>query len=167
MSLGDVKVISGGAGNVIQFRVDDRTTSSQTGTIKAGEPVQLDNSNFVEIIATGGPVQTDGLFAGIAHNESSETSSAEGVVEVEQVIPNYTVLRAKATTPANINTDAKLLAIEFDSITFTNSSNVITINEDEGDDPNVHGLLVVGGDIVKGTLDFVVKPLATVFGRSV
>jgi len=168
MSLGDVKIISGGVANVISFPVDDRTTSSQTETIKAGEPVQVDNENYVEIVVDGGPVQTGANhFVGVAHNESSETSSAEGVVEVEQIIPNYTVLRAKATTPANIDTAAELLAIRGDAVTFDNASNVITIDENEGDDPNVHGLVIVGGNIDRGTIDFIVKPLATLFGRSV
>jgi hypothetical protein len=78
-----------------------------------------------------------------------------------------TVLRAKATTVANIDTAAKLLAIISDAITFDNTSNVITIDENEGDDPNVHGLVVIGGNISKGTLDVVVKPLATIFGNNI
>lgn len=168
MSKGDVYIVSGAVGTVLPFRVDDRTTSTQTETIKAGEPVQLDNENYVEIVADAGPVQTGAnQLVGLAHNESSETASAEGTVDVEVVVPYVTILRAKAHTAANIDTDAELKAILNDSVTFSNSSNVITVNEDEGDDPNVHGLLIIGGDIDKGTLDFVVKPLATVFGRSV
>ena len=39
-------------------------------------------------------------------------------------------------------------------------------DEDEGDDPNVHGLFVLGGDIVKGTLEVYVAA-ATIFGSTV
>jgi hypothetical protein len=168
MSKGDVTIVGGGSVTpVINYPVDDRTTSSQTEVIQPGEPVQLDNENYVEIIADGGPVQTDGLFVGIANNVSTETSSAEGVVDVSKVVPEVTLLRTKAETASDINTAAKLLAIRNDCVTFTNTSNVITINASEGDDPNVHGLLIVGGDIINGTLDFYLKPLACVGGRSV
>ena len=165
--IGDVQVVRGSSGQVIEYPVDDRTTSSQTETIKAGNPVVQDNENYVEIVPDGDPINTDGAFVGIASNESSETSSAEGVVNVEIVVPMVTVLRAKATTVANINTAAKLLAIISDAITFNNTSNVITIDENEGTDPNVHGLVVIGGNISKGTLDVVVKPLATIFGNNI
>jgi hypothetical protein len=164
---GDVTIVRGGVGDVIVYAVDDRTTSSQTETIKPGNPVVQDAENFVEIAPDGDPINTDGAFVGIAANESTETADADGVVNVALVIPNLTILRAKATTPANIDTAAKLLAIISDAITFDNTSNVITIDENEGDDPNVHGLVVIGGDINKGTLDFVVKPLATIFGNNI
>lgn len=167
MSKGDVKIVSGAIGNSLPFLVDDRTTSSQTETIKPGEPVTQDNGNFVEIVVNGGPVNSTGLFVGIAKNESTETSSANGEVDVEIVVPFVTIMRAKATTAANIDTEAKLLAIKLDAIAFDNSSNVITIDEDEGDDPNEHGLVVVGGNIAKGTLDFYAKPLACLLGNNV
>lgn len=167
MSKGDVTIVAGAIGNVVEFDVDDRTTSSQTETIKAGEPVVQDNSNFVEIVPDGDPINTDGAFVGVAHNESDETSSADGVVEVEIVVPYVTVMRAKATTAANVNTATKLKGLRFDAVAFDNDSNVITIDEDETDDPNVHGLVIVDGDIDKGTLDVVVKPLATVFGNNI
>lgn len=154
-------------GTVVPWKVDDRTTSSQTETIKPGEPVVQDNANYVEIAPDGDPINTDGAFVGIAHNESTETSSAEGWVDVEMVVPMVTVLRGKATTASNINSAANLLGIIGDAITFDNTSNVITIDENEGDDPNVHGLVVIDGDINKGTLDVVVKPLATIFGNNI
>ena len=168
MAKGDVTIVGGAAvSTVIPFKVDDRTTSTQTATIKPGDPVTLDNTNFVEIVADDGPVVSTGLLVGIAHNESTETSSAEGFVDVEIVVPFITKLRAKATTVANIDTVAKLLAYKFNSVNFDNASNVITIDENDADDPNEHGLVIVDGDIAKGTLDVYVKPLACVFGRNV
>lgn len=168
MAKADVQVVGGAAvSNVLPFVTDDRTTSSQTETIKPGEPVQMDNENFVEIVATGGPSQTAGLLVGIATTESTETSSAEGEVEAQIVVPFITLMRAKATTPANVDTVAKFKLLRQDAVCFTNASNVITINEDEGDDPNEHGLVMVGVDIAKGLIDFYAKPLATLFGRSV
>lgn len=163
---GDVTIISGALGNVLPFLVDDRTTSSQTETIKPGNPVTQDNGNYVEIVVNGGPVNSTGLLVGIAHNESTETSSAEGEVDVEVVVPFITLMRAKATTPANV-TAANLKTYKLDAVTFDNVSNVITIDEDEGDDPNEHGLVIVAGDTSKGTLDFYAKPLACAFGNNV
>jgi hypothetical protein len=168
MAKADVTIVGGMAmSHALPFITDDRTTSSQTETIKPGEPVQMDNENFVEIIATGGPVQTDGLLVGIATTESTETSSAEGEVEAQVVVPFITIMRAKATTPGNVDTVAKFKLLRQDTVAFTNSSNVITVNEDEGDDPNVHGLIMIGCDTAKGLIDFFAKPLATLFGRSV
>lgn len=165
--IGDVTIVSGALGNVLTFPVDDRTTSSQTETIKAGNPVTQDNASYVEIVVNGGPVNSTGLMVGIAHNESTETSTVEGEVDVEIVVPFVTIMRARATTATNIDTAAELLTVKFDAVAFDNTSNVITIDEDEGDDPNEHGLVIVGGDINKGTLDFYLKPLASVFGNNI
>jgi len=166
MSKGDVTIVAGAIGAVLPFVTDDWTTSSQTETIKPGEPVTQDNSDYVEIVVNGGPVNSTGLFVGVAHNESTETSTAEGEVDVEMVVPFVTILRAKATTVANV-TAANLKGYKQNAVTFTNSSNVITINEDEIDDPNEHSLVIVGGDISKGTIDVYVKPLATLFGNNI
>jgi hypothetical protein len=162
----DVQIIGGSLGAVLPFLVDDRTTSSQTETIKAGEPVTQDNGNFVEIVVNGGPVNSTGLLVGLATRESNETSSAEGDVDVEIVVPFVTRLRARATTAANV-TAANLKAYKLDAVAFDNAANVITIDEDEGDDPNEHGLVIVDGDTNKGTIDFYVKPLAALFGNNV
>lgn len=162
----DVQIIGGSLGAVLPFLVDDRTTSSQTETIKPGNPVTQDNANFVEIVVDGGPVNSTGLLVGIAHNESNETSSAEGEVDVEVVVPFITRMRARATTAANV-TAANLKTYRMDAVAFDNTSNVITIDEDEGDDPNEHGLVIVDGDTNKATLDFYAKPLACTFGNNV
>jgi hypothetical protein len=168
MAKADVTVVGGAAAmTVLPFLTDDWTTSGQTETIKPGEPVQMDAENYVEIVATGGPVYTTGLLVGLAQNESTETSAADGSVDAAVVVPFVSLLRARATTPGNVDTAAKWAALRNDSVCFTNASNVITINEDEGDDPNVHGLVMVGCDTTKGLIDFYVKPLATLFGRSV
>ncbi len=144
-------------------RVDDRTTSSASATIKQGEPIKRDNENFALLIATGDPeIATDIMF-GVASAESTETSSVEGIVRYEVVGPG-TILRGKAHTPGNISTDAELLAIEQDYVTFSVDTGEVTINENEGDDPNVHGLFIKTGDIVRGTLDVFVHSGVTIFG---
>jgi len=96
-------------------------------------------------------------FVGIAIDESTETSSADGTVNVLIPVPGQTVLRCKATTAGNIDTAAKLLALRQNSVTFDVTSLTQTVDEDETDDPNVHGLMIIGGDIVAGTIDFVIN----------
>ena len=163
-NIDDIYIIRGG-GSSFEVDVDDRTTSGETVTIKRGEPVKRDNANFVAPVATGDPEIAADILVGIAGSESTETSSTEGIVEVTQILPS-TVLRGRANDAAAINTDAKLLGIKFDYIAFdvAGSPGAITIDENENDDPNVHGLCVIGGDIVAGTLDVLVHVNVTLSG---
>jgi hypothetical protein len=124
------------------------------------------STNFVLLCATGDPEVGTDAFVGIADRESDETSTVDGTVDVAVAIPFVTRMRGKATTPANMNTDDELEGILNDAVTFDLTAGVFTIDEDEGDDPNVHGLVLVDGDIRKGTLDFYVKPLNTLFGNA-
>jgi len=77
-------------------------------------------------------------------------------VLVELVGPG-TVLRGKANTAANIDTDAKLLPLLFDYVNFDRSAatvaGALTIDENESDTPATLALCIFNGDIVKGTLD--------------
>lgn len=77
-------------------------------------------------------------------------------MEALGLIPYMTVIRGKATTSTNVNTAAKILAYEGDWVTFDNTSDVFTIDEDEGTDANVHGLQIIGGDHIAYTLDVTV-----------
>jgi len=171
MAKNDVKIVSqGGADSVVTrtYRVDDRTTSGLTVTIKPGEPVKqsADGGNFVIPILTGDPEIGTDMMIGIAASESTETSTADGTVEVHMVIPGVTVMRAKATTAANIDTDDKLEALLNDCVTFDDTALTYTVDEDEGNDNNGHGLIIIGGDIEAGTLDFVLKSGASQAGAA-
>ncbi len=160
MARGDLKVISG-HGPTITYKTDDRTTSSQTVALEPGEPVKAVNgSNFVIALATGDPELGTDEFVGIVRRKSTETSTADGEVEVLCTIPGLTIIRGKTTTATDINTAAKLLAILGDWITIdltgsgTNGSgNVFTFDGVEGTDPNVHGFKIIRGNTTKGTLD--------------
>ena len=180
MALGDVSIVGGaGVTPVIPFHAEDRDTSTLTVTMKPGEPVKrrATDADAVEFIITGEPTYstTASSFVGIVAKESTETATADGTVDVEVVVPYITRLRAKATSAANINTAAKLRAfsqnaVKFDgisAITGNPATTAYTIDEDDTDDQNDAGLVIVDGDIVRGTLDVYVKPLATLFGRSV
>lgn len=165
---GDIQTIGGNTVTpILPFRTDDRTTSSASATVKPGEPLKgLSNTNFVLLCADGDPEAGTDAFVGIAERESDETSSAEGTVDASVCVPFITKMRAKATTVANIDTDAKLKAFLQNSVTFNLTNGVFTLNEDETSDPNVHAFVIVDGDIAKGTLDFYCKPLNTLFGNA-
>ena len=164
MAITDVQVIKD-PGPTVTFQAEDRTASSITVAMLPGEPVKVGGTgtNFVIPILTGDPEVGTDEMVGIVRKLSTESSTVDGTVEVITLRPGTTHLRAKATTVGNIDTDAKLLALLNDWVTFdvtgagTNGpTGVFTIDENEGTDPNVHSLKIITGDIVRGTLDVLV-----------
>lgn len=157
----DIKIVRGPGSN------DQARTESST-SLNAGEPIKRGGtgSNFAVKVADGDPeIGTDTLL-GVSEGSSTDTSSAKGVVDYFQVQPGA-VLRGAANNSANIDSDSKLEGVELDQVTFDVNSGTVTIDEDEGSDPNVHGLCILTGDIVKGTLDVAVHANVTLFGSLV
>jgi len=147
-------------GETITLQVNDRDTSSALPILK-GYPVKI-SSNYCIAVGDTEPVITAPML-GIAAADSTETASVDGTVDVTTVIPGQTVLRAKATTAANMDTAAELAAFIGNTVNFDrtgSTSYTFTVDENEATDPNVNGLLIVGGDIDKGTIDFMVKGYA-------
>jgi len=164
MAVNDVKIVKH-AGPALELLAEDRDTASyRSASMKPGEPVVKGGTggNFAEIVNDGGPLVGSHEFIGIVKKESTETSSADGTVEVATIVPGLTVLRANATTSANINTQAKINALVGDWVCFDWDGTNFTIDEDEGDDPNTHSLKILDGDPVAGTLDVLVHALATI-----
>ena len=159
---GDLTMVKG-LGSVRRYLAEDRTTSSVTATMKPGEPVKVagTGTNFVAPLATGDPEVGTDEFVGIVFSESTETSSADGEVYVRTVIPVVSVIRGKATTSTNVDTEAELNGligdwVAFDVTASSGTNGIFTIDENEGTDPNVHGLKIVGGNFDKSTLDVIV-----------
>ena len=177
MAKADISVVGGAAVTpVLQFPVDDLDTSTLVTNILPGEPCKR-STDFATLLLTGEPTYTTTVatFIGIATSQGTATDTAEGTVDIATVVPYVTRLRAKATDTGAIDTAAELLAFTFNAVSFdgiaalTNSTvtTPYTIDENQTDDPNNTGLVILGGDIAKGTLDVFVKPLATIFGNSV
>lgn len=180
MARGDISVL-GGAGlcPVVRFRSEDRDTSTQIASMKAGEPVKRRATDLdaVELLLTAEPTYTTtaSSFVGICESDSTETATADGEVDVTIAVPYLARLRAKASTSTNIDTDAKLRALLMNAVkldgisalTGNTTTTPYTIDEDDVDDQNDAGLVIVDGDTVRGTVDVYVKPLSTLFGRSV
>lgn len=165
MAKNDVKIINQSdamSGIIREFLVEDRTTSSDT-QIFAGDPVKIGGTgnNFVTHVATAEPVITAPML-GIAVSDSTETDSADGTVKVFIPTPGLAVLRCAATTPANLAD-----GILNDCVTFTLAGTTYTVNEDEGDDRNVHGLEILAYDADAGTVDFTVRGYASEFFSSI
>lgn len=159
MAINDIKSLKNNNYGTYKFRVNDRDTTSLTETLKPGDAVIKNTGGFVALLTNGMPIQGTDIFVGITRTESTETSSADGNVSVELVGPG-TILRGKANTATNIDTDAKLLPLLFDYVNFDRSAatvaGLLTIDENEGDTPATLALCILNGDIVKGTLDVAV-----------
>jgi len=156
MAFNDVRVISG-AGPVLVYQTEANATD-----IVAGEPVKYksDGSPYAIPLATGDPEIGTDQFLGVSAGSSSHTASADGTVDVITVVPGQTVLECKATTAANVDTKAELDALVGDAVAFDLTGAIYTVDEDEGNDDNVHGLILVGGDPFKQTMHFQVKASA-------
>ena len=159
MALADITIVDP-AGQKFPPARQFRTESGGT-TINAGEPCKVGGTgnNYVVPLGDGEPEISADVVVGVASTTSTETASADGVVDVLLALPGV-VFRCDATTPANIDTDAELLAILNDRVTFDLTAGVYTVDEDEGDDAD-HGLRIIGGDIVNGTLDFFFRSSGT------
>jgi hypothetical protein len=169
MALGDVKILEPKNVSSRSFVSEDRTTSSASATIKAGEPCKIrgaEGGNDVIILATGEPLIGTDLFVGIAQAESTETSTVDGTVEILIPTPGITVMRAKATTVTNVDTAAERLGVLNDSVTFDLTAGVFTVDENEGADDNVHGLNIVDVNIDNGDVDFIVRSQACYWGSA-
>ena len=156
-------------GSAIIARTEDRTTSSMTAAINVGEPLKtrtVANSAATDLIPLGDgdpEIATDD-FVGIANSISTEAAATtEGKVEVI-TLKGTTVLRGKATTVANIDTQAEIDVLLFAWVTVdvtakSGTNGDFTIDEDETLDSNVNGLQIQRGDPVLGTLDVRVHSL--------
>lgn len=163
MSKADVTIVDVGGGNVTPSRVF-RTEAGGTA-INFGEPVKIGGTgnNYVVPLDDADPVAGTDRMIGIAQEDSDHTASADGTMQVYMVHPNVTVMRCKALDPTAIDTDAELLGILNDSKLFDLTSGVYTIDQGAAD-ATANGVLIVGGDIANGTLDFVLKESASIGG---
>lgn len=139
-----------------------RTEANVTVGIAGGDAIKAatgTGTNYASLCLDGDPEQGTDMFAGVSKAGGTETAAANGVLDVELVVPG-TIMECKANTVTNVDTDAKLLGILFDCVTFDRSAataaGVLTVDENEGTDPDVHGLMIFDGRITDGMLFFTV-----------
>ena len=133
MAAGDIKILSN---NGVQT-VPTITFQTEAGAtaINFGEPLKAKaaGSPYVIPMADAEPVigtTTDSM--GIAASDSTHTATADGVVSA-WVPMDGIVYMAAATTPANIDTQAKYDALVGDRVAFDLAAGVYTVDENQGD----------------------------------
>lgn len=163
MSLNDVRM-RGLCGAAHQYRVAASATKGN-----AGEPVMQTpsyssgiGSHTIIVCTTETPVVGTNQFIGVLGTTMLVNSSATVIAQkipVDVPIPNVTQIEAVATTTTGyVDTDTDLVAILGDLTTFHLASSKYTINTVTLG--NTGGLMIVDGNIAKGTL------LATVDARA-
>jgi hypothetical protein len=159
MSTLDIRIIDTAGYNVIPtqtWQVDS------TSTILAGEPVKLsaDGSPFVVRLADNEPaIGTTTQVIGITASATTATSTARGTVEVYLPLPGV-VYAAKATTAANVDTQAELNALVGDRVLLDLVGSTFTVDEDAGDAAG-NGIQIVGGNVANREVYFTIRPAAT------
>ncbi len=133
MATGDVTFLSIDGNQSLPTR-PMQTEAGETD-ILFGEPVKLKiaGSPFVIPLADNEPVvgTTTAVF-GIAASDSTHTASADGKVDVFVPMPGVVYL-CDATTPANIDTQAKYDALVGDRVLFDLISSTFTVDENATD----------------------------------
>lgn len=160
MAKGDIKVL--GMNGSADVPVKPWQTEAGATAILAGEPLKLKSAGSPYVIPLADDdltIGTDTVFIGIAQSDSTQTASADGVVSVYVPLPGV-VYEAKATTSTNVDTLAKVKALENDRVTMDLSSGVYTIDENAGDGAN-NAFYIVGGDHTRGTIQFTIRAAAT------
>ena len=155
MAANNIRILKGGK-TVVRVR----TEANVTVGIREGDAIKCaigTGTNYAGVCLTGDPEQATDMFMGVSKSAGTETASADGVIDVEIAVPG-TVMECLGTTVANLNTDALLLGLLFDHVAFDRSAataaGVLTLDEDEGTDADVHGMMILDGRITDGMLYF-------------
>ena len=152
MAANDFRVLKGGF-TVHRFRTESNTTLG----LAAGDLMMRGGTggNYAVLVTDGAPTQGTDLLFGLSKSGATNTASADCVIDV-LLVGQGTILEGKATTTANVNTDAKLLALLNDYVNCDRSAataaGVLTIDEDQGGTPATLSFCILDGDIVTGKL---------------
>lgn len=162
MSAGNVQILYGGALSTNPTR--RYQTEANATAINFGEPVKLKSagSQYVIPLADAEPViGTTTAMIGIAASNSTQTASADGVVDVFEILPGITYLAAPKTA-ASIDTQAEYNALVGDPVLFDLTSGVYTVDTDAT--ATTSGLVIVDLDITKypGKVAFQIRESASI-----
>lgn len=160
MSLADISVISQGGQNLppsLRCRMEANTTVANPG-----EPLAVGGTgtNYVAVLADAKPITSDASFAGIATSLSTQTASADGVVDVLLPVAGV-VYSCKAKTASTFDTDAEILAVLFDNVYLDLTAGVYTVDVANASAGGTGAFRIVGGDPNTSTVYFVTKSAGT------
>ena len=152
MAENDIKVLKSHYG-VQRFRTEANVTVGILPgdcVIKGGT-----GSNYAGLLLDGMPTQGTDVWIGVTRSTGTNTTAVDGTIQVEIVGPG-SILEGRATTASLIDTDAELLGILNDYKNFDRTAatvaGVLTIDQSQADAMATLSLMVLDGDIVKGTL---------------
>lgn len=164
MSRSDIKIVRTAGGNVPTYKWQ---TEAGATDILAGEPVKLKaaGSPYVIPLADGdNTIGTDTSIVGIAASDSDHTASADGSIMVYVPLPGV-VYEAKAKTSTTADTQAEIDAMVGDRKVFDLTSGVYTVDAAAAD-AAANGIIIVGGDPERATLEFIIRANGTILGDS-
>lgn len=162
MARADISVI-GVSGGAHPYRVAASATRGY-----AGEPINslsvgtsgAGSVNTVVVMTDTKPIIGTDAFVGIANQDMKVNSAGTVTAQTLSVIvpiPSVTRMRGRAKVAANVDTDAELLLILWDYVTFDLTATVYTIDDTAAADASA--LTIVDGNPAKSTLDVVVSAL--------
>jgi len=163
MAKGDIKIVDVGGKNVVPVRTFQ--VKSGKGSINAGEPVRLAHEAaagtgfYVVPLEDGKGTVANMYFLGIAANNATHTSAADGTVDVYLDLPG-TIYRVKAKTAASADSTADINSRLFYRYVIDLTSSTYTLDE-AGGDGTTNAFIVVGGDPATSSFDFVCADIAT------
>jgi len=163
MAKGDIKIVDAGGHNVVPTW--NWQTEAAATAIKAGEPVKLKAAGSPYVIPLADDdltIGTDTAMVGVAASDGTHTASADGSIEVYLPLAGV-VYEMKATTAANVDTEAEINALRGDRVTMDLIAGVYTLDENVGDGVN-NAFYIVGGDASNRTLRFSIRVDATALG---
>ena len=159
MGIQDFRIkTAGGAQTVPVIRCN---TEAAATAILPGEPVKFKSagSKYVIPMADAEPaIGTTTAIVGIACSTSTQTASADGVVDVYKISPeDIIVAKAKSSTAAD--TEAEIIALKGKRILVDLTSSVYTVDT-AASDGATNGLIVVGGNANTKEIWFQFRPAA-------
>ena len=160
MAKDNIKILDVGGHNVVPTL--KYPTEAGSTAILAGEPVKIGGTGaaFAVPVANDEPIVGTTLgMLGIAASDSNHTASLNGFVEVHVLLEGV-VYEAKASTAANVDTQAEINALMHNLVGFDLASGVYTLDENDGVGT---GLIIVGGDPIAKTIKFMVRNAAKHF----
>ena len=154
MAANNLRILKGG-GTVMRYD----TEANVTVGIREGDGIQGASgtgTNYASLVLDGNPEQETDFFIGVSKSAGTETTAANGVIDVEHAVPGLTIMECLANTTSNVDTDAKILALKFDFVAFDRSADtaagVLTVDENEGTDAVVHGIQILDGRASDGMM---------------
>lgn len=157
MSKHDIRVV-GVNGGARPFR-----SAASATRFYAGEPAMrtptyssgASNVNTVIVLTDTKPRVATDDFVGIFAKDATGTGTLVAhTTQVVVPIPNITLIRGRAKSSTNVDTDAELLLILNDLVDFDLTAAVYTIDDTAAS--NASALQVVNGNTAKSTLDCIV-----------